>query len=281
MSNDWKSYEKQPDDGLYGNIMRRLKVRRAFRLGGMAAGALIFAGAAALLVPRQQQQDSVDVKPVEAAPVEQTVALQQHSAMTSPATTTQTSHSEVGKTEPVETVEPALPIPQEVEEAQPQVLAQEPQEPATTRVATTVQPQEPQVEHQAQTSMEPVISLEDEEYAEETDIEEEPEPKSGIVESSPVHISNLIWAPNIICPNGEVEKNRTFSVVINNSVSEFKLYIYNRRGQRLYTTTDQHFAWDATAFGSAVPQGAYVWIATFRDSEGNQRSENGTVTVVR
>ena len=49
----------------------------------------------------------------------------------------------------------------------------------------------------------------------------------------------------------------------------------------VYSTSDINAAWDATVGGAQVPQGAYVWVATFRDSDGVSRREAGTVTVVR
>lgn len=108
-----------------------------------------------------------------------------------------------------------------------------------------------------------------------------PAPKAGEPQPEPYHEDDLLWAPNIITPNGDVDKNRTFGIKTSSALKDFRVHIYNRRGQRVFSSTDPNFVWDATYDGAAVPQGAYVWVATFRDSGGKPRSETGTVVVVR
>ena len=105
--------------------------------------------------------------------------------------------------------------------------------------------------------------------------------KFGGQEPEPYHEDNLLWAPNVIAPADDKVENRVFKVIATSDLQDFRMHIYNRGGRLVYSTSDINAAWDATAGGSMVPQGAYVWVATFRDSDGVSRREAGTVTVVR
>ena len=108
-----------------------------------------------------------------------------------------------------------------------------------------------------------------------------PAPKAGEPQPEPYHEDDLIWSPNIITPNGDVDENRFFSIKSSSTLDNFLIHIYNRRGQRVFSSTDPNFIWDATHDGAAVPQGAYVWVASFRDSDGQPHTVNGTVVVVK
>ena len=96
----------------------------------------------------------------------------------------------------------------------------------------------------------------------------------------PYQVDNILWAPNIITPNGDVAENRVFKVVATSDVSDFRIHIYNRGGRLLFKSSDINEVWDATHNGTSVPQGAYVWVATFRGTDGSSHREAGTVTVV-
>ena len=97
----------------------------------------------------------------------------------------------------------------------------------------------------------------------------------------PLHVDNIVWAPNIIIPSSDEEGVRTFGLRFSSEVSDFRIRIYNRAGRQVYKSTDPHFQWDGAVGGTQMPQGAYVWVANFRDKEGNPHQENGTVTLVR
>lgn len=95
------------------------------------------------------------------------------------------------------------------------------------------------------------------------------------------HYDNLLLAPTVIVPAADEEENRRFKVLAAEEVSDFRMAIFNRAGRQVFSTQNIDQAWDATHDGTLVPQGAYVWVARYRDSEGHPRSEKGTVVVVR
>lgn len=99
--------------------------------------------------------------------------------------------------------------------------------------------------------------------------------------SGSTHYENLLYAPNVIVPSGDDDRNRLFKLTSSSEVSDFHMYIFNRGGRQVFSSTDINRSWDATHDGTPLPQGAYVWVARFRDSSGNLHEEKGTVTVLR
>ena len=45
----------------------------------------------------------------------------------------------------------------------------------------------------------------------------------------PLHVDNIVWAPNIIIPSSDEEGVRTFGLRFSSEVSDFRIRIYNRQ----------------------------------------------------
>ena len=88
-----------------------------------------------------------------------------------------------------------------------------------------------------------------------------------------------VWFPNVFTP--ETEINNRFGAITTVEVTEFKLTIYNRRGQVLFSTTDPTASWDGTCNGVSQPQGTYVYHWYMRDAYDYRRTGTGTVTLLR
>ena len=268
---NWKEYTETPDEGQFEAIQKRLRVRRAWRIGGgVAVLAAVAVVAAVALAPKE----------------EATVSEPEMAVLVEPKTI-------VGDTEEMAdnntaAVSVATPVPERnvaVELPEPQMQMVAVAEPAEMNVATTSPLAVPAV---APRRAVPVTKAEDKGNAQEvqeqgssTEAAASTDAKFGGIEPEPYHEDNLLWAPNIIVPSGDKEENRVFKVIASSELQDFRMHIYNRGGRLVYSTSDIHAAWDATVGGTMVPQGAYVWVATFRDSDGVSRREAGTVTVVR
>ena len=87
------------------------------------------------------------------------------------------------------------------------------------------------------------------------------------------------WFPNVFTP-GE-ETNNLFRGYFNLVPEDYHLYIYNRQGLLVFSTDSYDQGWDGTSQGVAQPQGAYVYLYRFVDSDNRQRSGIGTVTLLR
>lgn len=274
-----KDYRETPDEGMFEKIHQRLTVRRAMRLGGVAAAVVAVVAVAVVAVSVFVLQDKHDhVEPTGmdelAAVLQDTVAVTdiqvavatQASEQTVPAT--QVMHASTAS-------EVAEPAPTEEDLSFLAALL-----PQGTPVVATLNESEaegyPDYTHNMPVYLgkvtpddttSPIVVINT--------------PKADKAGQQQVHFDNVIWAPNLIVPDGDVDENRVFSIKSTSTLTNFKLHIYNRNGRRIFLTTDPAFTWDATMDGVRVPQGAYVWVATFRDSDGNPRQEQGTVTVIR
>lgn len=93
----------------------------------------------------------------------------------------------------------------------------------------------------------------------------------------------MLLVPNFFAPDGDVEENRVFRVrTVNNvTLTNFSMYIYDRRGQKVMQTKDMNESWDGSYQSRRMPQGAYVYVINYIDVNGEPRSKRGTVTLIR
>ena len=269
---DWKEYKVNPGEGMFEKIERRMHIRRAWRIGGIAAIATVGVVVAMLALPDQEPAEAVDepvamVQPTvtdEAVQPDATVAA----VMQKDAVPPVAASDNTGETAKPVAVSPAEPVAVAVQ--QPVAVATLPVEqeaPAAVAAApeTTVAYNSSESNLQSPTS----------------DLQPPTSPKADPPQPEPYHENDVIWAPNIIIPNGDEETIRDFRIKATSELSNFHIYIYNRGGRQLFSSTDPHFVWNATVGGTPVPQGAYVWVIYYRDSNGVPCQRTGTVTVVR
>jgi gliding motility-associated-like protein len=87
--------------------------------------------------------------------------------------------------------------------------------------------------------------------------------------------------PGSFTPNGD-GKNDVFRVPPAEAVRVRSLVVYNRRGMRVYYTSDAGAGWDGKYNGVAQPSGAYVWVLVFENPVTKREEEQkGTVVLVR
>ena len=100
--------------------------------------------------------------------------------------------------------------------------------------------------------------------------------------SLPVH-SEGIWFPNAFTPSLTAEDNNRFRIVSTFPLLQFEIYIYNRTGHLVYTSTDPSEGWDGNDLnGQACPQGAYVYYYRYsRLGIDDFYPGAGTVTLIR
>lgn len=269
-----------PDEGTFEKIHRRLVWRRFVRVGLPVLGAAVAVAAlaAVALWPKVDEAEGHVVamngmpQPMAVAAGETMTAQETAPAVATPAATA--AKAQAGNEE--EDLGSLLP------DADLQVVRVQPYAAEPTKRMSGFAPDEMNIASPA--AGRPAAKKEEmptAAVAAEAAQAAAPAPKAGEPQPEPYHEDDLLWAPNIIVPNGDVDANRTFSLKTSSTLKDFRVHIYNRRGQRIFSSTDQAFVWDATYDGAAAPQGAYVWVATFRDSDGTARSETGTVVVVR
>ncbi len=85
--------------------------------------------------------------------------------------------------------------------------------------------------------------------------------------------------PELVTPNGD-GTNDFFRVFYGGEVTDFTLSIFNRWGQKIFTTTDVDQGWDGTKDGTPQNQDTYLYLAKFRIN-GTEVSEEGQFSLVR
>ena len=298
MAMNLKDYRVQPDEGLFEQIEKRLKVRRMVRVGGVVAVVcVVMVGVMVAVLGSWAAEEPQTV-------VAQVAEMPANVEMQPAASPSETKKPEANLGDAAGRISTDGTIVATAVETQPAASPSETKKPDAnlgdeacrvstegTIVATAVEtrpaasPSETKKpdanlgDAACRVSTDGTIAataVEAQTAASPENVADKADPPTP-----PVHIDNLIWAPNVIVPNGDVDENRVFSVKITSTVTDFHVYIYNRGGRQVFMSTDPDFKWDGTYDGSAMPQGAYVWVAKFRDSSGRARQEKGTVTLLR
>lgn len=91
--------------------------------------------------------------------------------------------------------------------------------------------------------------------------------------------SDLIM-PNVFTPNSD-GINDLFVPIRYSGIEKAKLDIYNRWGEKIFTSDDVKSGWDGNSDNFAMQDGTYFWLVTYTSTNGSLRYLSGTVTVIR
>ncbi len=89
-----------------------------------------------------------------------------------------------------------------------------------------------------------------------------------------------VYVPNAFSPGGKDGRNDIFYVQ-GTGIEKFKLYIFDRWGELLFTSEDMTIGWDGTYKGLDVKPDVYVWRVVCEFITGELGDYYGHVTVVR
>jgi gliding motility-associated-like protein len=89
-----------------------------------------------------------------------------------------------------------------------------------------------------------------------------------------------LFVPNAFTPNGD-GKNDLFNVGYYSLPLKFTLGIYNRNGQKIFSSTDISTGWNGNYNGNAQAAGTYVYEIEFTDRKGINHSLKGTIELIR
>ena len=82
-------------------------------------------------------------------------------------------------------------------------------------------------------------------------------------EDCPGEQSCLVVFPNAFTPNGD-GRNDLFRPVLKCELTDFRLEVYNRWGEMIFTTSDAQNGWNGYFNGSLQPQDAYLYLAMYK-----------------
>jgi gliding motility-associated-like protein len=95
-----------------------------------------------------------------------------------------------------------------------------------------------------------------------------------------IYPSLLFYSPDVFSPNGD-GVNDLFKVSVS-GYEDFELFIFDRWGKALFSTTDPNEGWDGTyPSGAEVPQDVYMYKAYMTNSGAGEKLEKGRVSIVK
>jgi gliding motility-associated-like protein len=104
---------------------------------------------------------------------------------------------------------------------------------------------------------------------------------TGILLRTGADCQGTVFFPNAFTPDGD-SLNDTFRPVTD-QISSFKMYIFNRWGQLMYSTDDAAKGWNGKLNGEACPEGTYSYTATYGPSlrTDDTETKRGVFSLVR
>ncbi len=89
-----------------------------------------------------------------------------------------------------------------------------------------------------------------------------------------------VFIPSAFTPNGD-GLNDYFGVLGDITVKDFSMQIFNKWGQRVFTTSDITQKWDGTYKAKKTVMGAYPWFIYYTTGNGKRKYLQGTVMLIR
>lgn len=280
MDNQLKNYTAQPDPEVWEKIENTLH-RRALRRRWAKAGAGVIAIAAVVV--------AVIFRPSPDIPAADTTLVAQATQTTveSPVmpndvpTKLQQSPSDVptsnAKQAPVATIQPTVESIPATEKNEVTAAIAETTTPQNDPSPATVAPAQPQTTN---ITVPPAEEIEVAETINETE-QLQTEPKSAVNSSMD---DTILWIPNAFTPASNDGTNTVFKPRLSHpgeSISNYKMAIYNRRGMLVFRSDSLNQGWNGTYNGRPMPQGAYVYIIYYTDKDNLRHTRKGTITLIR
>ncbi len=91
--------------------------------------------------------------------------------------------------------------------------------------------------------------------------------------------SKEIFVPTVFSPNSDGKNDQ--QCVLGNCIASMEFSIYNRWGEKVFTTTDQNQCWDGTFKGKKVNTGVFVYKLTAKLTNGGNVNQSGNITVTQ
>lgn len=88
-----------------------------------------------------------------------------------------------------------------------------------------------------------------------------------------------VQVPDFFSPDNDGRNDR-FRLFYNGVITDYTLIVYDRWGQKVFTSSDPTEGWDGTKNGTPQPADVYLYLAKFRQ-DGAELQEEGQVTLVR
>jgi gliding motility-associated-like protein len=90
-----------------------------------------------------------------------------------------------------------------------------------------------------------------------------------------------VWMPNAFSPNGDGNNDDLQLYGNLNAIHYFQLLVFNRWGEKVFETNDQHFNWDGNYKGERQTAGSYIYVMKVVYANGkSDRTFKGSITLL-
>ena len=294
MNNNLKNYSTQPDPEVWDRIQNTLR-RRALRrriatvAGAVATVAAIVVAGIAILRPSapeapvvaeftpgtlQRQNLFRDADPRTAEEIAEAMQARNSAAKPAAKPAAQTSQAQ-----PAKPAAPAKP------ENQPEPASAPTPQPAAQKSAAAPTPSATNTAAIAPAPVAPATAAEAP-SADNIAATEEPRRVPATVKSPTSNPADdtILWIPNVFAPGSPNADINTFRVRMNQpgeSITDYRIIIFSRGGQQVYISHNIDQPWDGTFKGRELPQGTYVYVIQYTDSQKLKHIRKGTVTLLK
>lgn len=100
------------------------------------------------------------------------------------------------------------------------------------------------------------------------------------VDVQPKECLKGFYMPNAFSPNNN-RSNEFFKPIVGGVIKQYRLLVYNRWGQLVFTSNDILRGWDGTLNGRPQDANIYAWVCTYQMDDQPLKTEKGTVILVR
>lgn len=96
-----------------------------------------------------------------------------------------------------------------------------------------------------------------------------------------VYSKNVLLIPTAFSPNGD-GVNDVFKIAKHLNVKTLNYFeVYNRWGQKVFSTTDINQGWDGSYNGDPVPNGVYSWQLMITNYDNEKITQSGSIDIIR
>ena len=92
---------------------------------------------------------------------------------------------------------------------------------------------------------------------------------------------STFFLPTAFTPNGDGLNDLFVPVGLLDDVTDYRFSVWDRYGERLFTTDDPTAGWDGSHEGTSSPGGGYLWNARYIDPNGRRQRHKGGVNLLR
>jgi gliding motility-associated-like protein len=92
--------------------------------------------------------------------------------------------------------------------------------------------------------------------------------------------SDYIYVPTAFSPNND-DINDCFGIISPPQLTNYRMTIYDRWGEKVFETTNPFECWDGTFKGTDAATDSYVYLISFKCYNGADLSKKGTVTLLK